>query len=230
MRFVDLRTPRARRQFINQKGRFPRRDPWSPVPEGAGGPQLRETPFAWTRCRTPHPATAGGRSGCAATDAAAGGGSPPSRRPLRALGGNKVHLCRRTGPCACATAHSYWPPGARPAGAPRCLWAAVHAWARRGPEEGGAAHRPAEPTFLAHRVRPKVKPNPHWRLPGRDASPTTTVACGLRFLGSRQGGKRTSRSAGCGRASASSRTEGSGSAGLPLIPPPTLAVPRPPSR
>ncbi|TKC35451.1 hypothetical protein EI555_017552, partial [Monodon monoceros] len=37
-----------------------------------------------------HPAAAGGRSDCAATDAAASAGSLPTRRPLRALRGNKA--------------------------------------------------------------------------------------------------------------------------------------------
>lgn len=43
----------------------------------------------------PHAAAAGGRSSCVATDEAASAGLPPTRRALRAFGGNKVHLCRR---------------------------------------------------------------------------------------------------------------------------------------
>lgn len=201
-----MQTPRARRQFISRTSRFARKE--EPPPR-------------------PHPATAGGRSGCMATDAAASAGSPPSRRPLRALGGNKVHLCQRPGACACATAHSYRPPGAGPSGAPRCLWAAAPAWARRGPEEGGAAHCGAG-QFLRSRVRLEGRPDLHRLLRGRGPSLATAVACGLRFLGSPQGGKRTSRSSGRGRAGPGPRTDGSGSARPSLVPPPPLAAPRPP--
>ena len=102
-----------------------------------------------------HPAAAGGRSDCAATAAAASSGSPPTRRPLRALGGNKVHLCQPPSACACAPAHSGRPPRAGPAGAPRLLWAAAPAWARRAPEEVGCGVRSGRPDLPPTPSRPR---------------------------------------------------------------------------
>lgn len=164
MKIVDLRAPRAGRQVMCKASRFPRPDPQSlsrasRAQRGSGG-------GAVIRVDPPprlHPAAAGGRSDCAATDAAASAGSPPTRRPLRALGGNKVHLCQPPSACACATAHSGRPPRAGPAGAPRRLWAAAPAWARRAPEEAGCGALSGPPDLLpraGHEGRPEPAPTP----------------------------------------------------------------------
>ena len=113
-----------------------------------------------------HPVATRGRSGRTATHAATSAGSPPARRPLRALGGNKVHLCRRPGSCACETAHSGRPQRAEPAGL----------------------------TFLPPEHAQRGGQDRRRLLPERGATPAAAaaaaVARGLRFPGSRQGGKR----------------------------------------
>lgn len=146
-----MRTPRSRRPFISGTGHFPRRDPGSP---GQG------TPFACTRGRR-------GALGLRGHRCRPESRSPPSRRPFRALGGNKVHLCQRLGACACETVHSRRPPvrglrarlavsGLQPPRGPVCA-----------PEEGGAARGRAGPTFLRSRVRPEGRPDPRPLVPGR---------------------------------------------------------------
>lgn len=158
MRVVNLRARVARRHFISRTSFFPRPDPPSARQARGGGPELWGARSAWTRRR----AATRGRSDRAVTNAATSAGSPPTRRPLRALGGNKVHLCQRPGACACETAHTGRPQRVQAAGL----------------------------SFLPPKHAPRGGQDPHRLLPERGASPAAAVACGLRYPSSRQGGKR----------------------------------------
>lgn len=75
----------------------------------------------------PHPAAAGGRSGCAAPARVPAESQTPSR-PWRK---QSIPLSA----CACEMAHSYRLPGVGRAGASRCPWAVVPAWVRCDPEK-----------------------------------------------------------------------------------------------
>lgn len=228
-----LRASGAGRQVINRTSRLPRRNARPPprreLQPGSAGGSRRRGPRggAAVRVDSPlhlHPEAARGRSGCAV----AGAESPPTHRPLRALGGNKVHLCQQPSACASETAHSGRSPRPGPAGAPgHRLWAAAPAWARRDREEGGCSARlgwldlPPTPGTLRGAPRTRTGSCPAAALRPPPPPPPWSVLFAFWVLGR----------AGSGRAGAPGvdvRIRGSGSAGLPLLLPlPSAAADHP---
>lgn len=95
MRVVDLRAPLAARHFISRNEPLPTLG----SPERPPGARRRRRALGGAvRVDLPprrHSAATRGRSGRTATHAATSARSPPTRGSLRALAGNKVHLCQR---------------------------------------------------------------------------------------------------------------------------------------